>query len=208
MPDDAESFLGTKPNAGSSPGESGGQTPLNLNLPDQMMTVYNVYEPWFDLNRIPAAQREQLKKHTMLETFSVAGAIVLHFITLGIFTAIFMGLKHSKLPRVRPDDFGAGKAIGFLFIPFFNFYWIFVFWLRLADRINFQFRLRNLPPPITRGMLLTTVIIGIIPYVGLISWMFLYPVVIAEIQGACNQLAREGAQGQSAVSSLGAKPLG
>jgi len=159
--------------------------------PYQMMMVY---EQGFDLNRIPAAQREEFKKHTILETFSVGEAIVLHFLTLGIFTMIFMGLKHSKLPRVRSDDFRAGRAIGFLFIPFFNFYWIFVFWLRLADRINFQFRLRNLPPPVTRGLVLAAVIVGIIPYVGLVSWLILYSIMISEIQGACNLLATGGAR--------------
>jgi hypothetical protein len=152
----------------------------------QLLTVY---DPWFDLNGIPTGQREEFKKHTMFETFSVGGAIALHYVTFGIFTIIFMGLKHSRLPPIRPDDFRAGRAIGFLFIPFFNIYWIFVFWLRLADRINFQFRLRGLPAPVTRGLVLTTVIIGIIPYVGIISWLVLYPIVISEVQGACNRLA-------------------
>ena len=197
MPEDAESFLGVKPSP--SP---------YLDAAGLGSAMYERYYPWLDVNSITVARREELKKHTMRETFSVAGAIVLHFLTLGIFTCIFMGLKHSKLPRVRGDDFGAGQAIGYLFIPFFNFYWIFVFWLRLADRINFQFRLRNMPPPVTRGLVLTAVIIGIIPYVGLISFLFLYPIVIGEVQGACNQLAREGAQGQPGVSPSMAVPLG
>ncbi len=160
--------------------------------PAQGLETYQlmmVYDEGFDLNRVPAAQREGFKKHTLFEPFSVAGAIILHFVTLGIFTFIFMGLKHSRLPRIRPDDFSAGKAIGFLFIPFFNLYWIFIFWLRLTDRINFQFRLRNLPPPIARGLVLAAVIVGLIPYAGVVSWLALYPIVIAQIQGACNQLA-------------------
>ena len=154
--------------------------------PYQMMMVY---EEGFDIQRIPEAQRAMFKRHSIFETFSVGGAIVLHFVTLGIFTIIFMGLKHTRLPRIRPDDFRAGRAIGFLFIPFYNFYWIFVFWLRLVDRINFQFRLRNLALPINRGLVLAAVIVGIIPYVGIISWLALYPVVVAQVQGACNQLA-------------------
>ncbi|SRR5581483_3675704 len=162
---------------------AGAVVPLDLH---QMM---NAYDPHLDLNCISPAQREMLQRHSMFETFSVGGAIVLHFITLGIFTVIYMGLKHSTFPRVRPDDFGAGKAIGFLFIPIFNLYWIFVFWLRLADRINFQYRLRSLPSPISRGLVLATLIIGLIPFVRLISWLVVYPMVVAQVQGACNGLA-------------------
>lgn len=174
---------GMQPAATQSPG-----------APPQAVDAYQlmmIYDPTFDLRRIPPAQLEDFKRHAMMETFSVGVAILLHFVTLGIFTVIYMGLKHSQLPRIRPDDFSAGKAIGFLFIPFFNIYWIFVFWLRLADRINFQFRLRNIPPPISRGLVQAAVIVGIIPYVGLISWLILYPIVISEVQGACNRLVME-----------------
>lgn len=150
-----------------------------------------VYDQFFDLNQIPPDMREQFKKHTLFETFSVGGAIALHFVTLGIFSVIFYGMKHSRFPRVRPDDFTAGKAIGFLFIPFFNLYWIFVFWLRLVDRVNFQFRLRNQPLPVSRGLALAAVIVGFIPYVGLVSWLVLYPIMISELQGALNTLAMQ-----------------
>jgi hypothetical protein len=159
-----------------------------------------VYDELFDLNQIPPDLREQYKRHGFFDTFSVGGAIVLHFITFGIFTLIFMGLKHSKFPRIRPDDFGAGKAIGFMFIPFLNIYWIFVFWLRLADRINFQFKLRNQAPAVNRGLVLAAVIVGIIPYVGLISWLIIYPIVISEVQGACNALALQSMAERAGVA--------
>jgi hypothetical protein len=154
----------------------------------QLGGVYQA-QAQFDVNRLSPAQREAYKKNYLLETFSVGGAIVLHFVTLGIFTIIYMGLKHGKLPQILPDDPSAGKAIGFLFIPFFNIYWIFFFWLRLVDRVNFQFRLRGQAMPINRGLALAAVIVGIIPYVGFISWLVLYPIVVSEVLGACNQLA-------------------
>ncbi|MDD5591620.1 MAG: hypothetical protein PHY18_06845, partial [Dehalococcoidales bacterium] len=59
-------------------------------------------------------------------------------------------------------DFGAGRAIGFWFIPGFNLYWVFRFCLRLVDRVNFQLRLRGLKTTIGRGFVLATVIIGVI----------------------------------------------
>ena len=150
-----------------------------------------VYSDRFDLNQIPVEQREQFKKHSLFGTFPVAVVILLHFVTFGIFSIIYMGLKHGKLPMIKSDDFSAGKAIGFLFIPFFNIYWIFMFWVRLVDRIDFQFRLRGLKPPVDRGLALAAVIVGLVPYLGILSWVILYPIVIGEIQSACNTLGNE-----------------
>jgi hypothetical protein len=142
-------------------------------------------------------QRQQLSRHG-LTSFSTGVAILLHFVTLGIFTVIYQGLKFSKLPRVKPDDFEAGKAIGFLFIPFYNYYWLFRFWLGLTDRINFQFKLRGEAPPVSRGLALTTAILTVIPYVGFLGFLFVMPFLIAQLQGATNRLAaeNEGAQAQ------------
>jgi hypothetical protein len=156
-----------------------------------LFQLQNVYTPMFDMTKVPNEQKEEFKKHAINKTFSIPGAIFLHFITFGIFTTIFCGLKHSKLPIIKPDDFSGGKAIGFLFIPLYNLYWIFVFWLRLADRINFQLRLRNQPAAVSKGLLTTAVIIMIIPYVGLLSWLILFPIVLGQIQSASNKLALE-----------------
>lgn len=161
-----------------------------------------IYDESLDLNQIPADKHEELERHELLQTLPVALVIILSFLTLGIFTAIYFGLKHSKLPSIKDDDFSAGKAIGFLFIPLFNLYWIFIFWLRLTDRINFQFRLREKRPPIDRGLVLATLIIGLVPYLCFVSWIILYPIVIGEIQSASNALAKEArASGGTSSSS-------
>ncbi len=155
------------------------------------LQLQSVYNPYFDIRKIPPDQHEEFKIHALDTTFPVAVAILLHFVTLGIFTIIYFGLMHSKLPRIKSDDFSGGKAIGFLFIPFFNFYWIFVFWGRLTDRINFQYKLRNQPVPISKGLVITAVSLAIIPYVGILSWIFLMPIVVGTIQSACNRLVIE-----------------
>ena len=114
---------------------------------------------------------------------------------MGIFTTIFCGLKHSQFPLIKPDDFGAGKAIGFMFIPFFNIYWMFVFWLRLTDRINFQFKIRNQIAPVSRGLVLAALIVMFVPYLGmLVSGLILMPIAIGQIQSSCNTLAMHRAQ--------------
>ena len=73
-----------------------------------------------------------------LEPFPVAASVLLHFITLGLFSFFHLNLLHGKLPKVRPDDPSAGKAIGFMFIPFFNFYWVFFSYNRLCLRVDEQ----------------------------------------------------------------------
>ena len=105
---------------------------------------------------------------------------MLSIITLGIFGLVYMGLKHGQLPKVKSNDPGAGKAIGFWFIPFFHYYWIFVFWLRLVDRINFQYRLRGAPAPVSRNFAIWTnavylsgILLGVTYLVAVIMWFVL-----------------------------------
>ena len=78
-----------------------------------------------------------------------------------------------------------------MFIPFFNWYWQFRFALGMTDRLNFQFRLRGERPPVSRGLALTSAIVLLIPYVGLLSWLFLMPIVAGQWQAATNRLADE-----------------
>ncbi|MBW3013055.1 hypothetical protein KY325_00985 [Candidatus Woesearchaeota archaeon] len=151
--------------------------------------LHSIYEQGFDVKKLGPSQKKEFSRNR-LTTFSPALAIILHFITLGIFTWIYYGIQHGRLPRVHPGDFGAGKAIGFSFIPFFNIYWMFIFWLRLVDRVNFQAKLRNKQPRIEKGLMLATLIVGLIPYVGAFSFLILYPVCIGIIQSAINELAR------------------
>jgi Protein of unknown function (DUF2510) len=151
----------------------------------------DVYDERADLGQLlTEEQREQYKQHA-LTSFPTWLVVVLHFLTLSLFTLIYQGLKFSKLPEAKQDDFRAGKAIGFMFIPFFNWYWQFRFALGLTDRLNFQFRLRGKRPPVSRGLALASAIVLLIPYVGLISWLILMPIVAGQWQSATNRLAAE-----------------
>jgi hypothetical protein len=66
-----------------------------------------------------------------------------------------------------------GKAVGFCFIPFFNFYWIFVAYHGLAQDINSYMRRNAVPGELmSEGLALTyciLVLCCIIPWAGFLS---------------------------------------
>jgi len=84
--------------------------------------------------------------------------------------------------------------VGFCFIPFFNFYWIFFTNLRLCDRIDEQRELYGLPRSNLRGLAITACIFQVIPYINfLIGYPFIWPIYIGMMQSSINQLARQSA---------------
>jgi len=77
------------------------------------------------------------------------------------------------------------KAVGFCFIPFFNFYWLFIANVGLAKDMNTYCNERDIAGPrISEGLALTYCILsfcGMIPYVGIVTgiaciviWIVLY----------------------------------
>jgi hypothetical protein len=124
-------------------------------------------------------------------TFPVAVTILLHFVTCSIFGHIWFNLMHGKLPQTRPDDPSAGKAVGFLFIPFFNYYWIFFTYVRLCERLDAQRVRYGLPPSNLKGMAIATCIVTVIPYINiLIALPIMQPIFFGMLQSTVNQLAR------------------
>lgn len=78
-----------------------------------------------------------------------------------------------------------GKAVGFCFIPFFNYYWIYVAYVGLAQDMNAYCDQRNIAGPrASDGLALAWFILAlttIVPYVGIITaiaafviWIILY----------------------------------
>ena len=156
-----------------------------------MQVPENIYEPTFDLITLSDEQRTEFCQHRLVaSTMSPALAVFLSIITVGLFALIYYGLMHSDLPLIRDDDFRAGKAIGFMFIPFFNLYWQFRFWLRLVDRVNLQMRLRDYQVTISKTLMLWTIIIGLIPFANFAA-IVMYPICIYKIQVATNKLAKQ-----------------
>jgi hypothetical protein len=158
--------------------------------PSAPRLTWNIYDSSIDVvGSLDAEQRARYMHHS-LKSFPTWLVVVLHILTFGLFTLIYQGLKLSKLPLVRDNDFGAGKGIGFSFIPFFNFYWLFRFVLGVTDRLNFQFRLRGQAPPISRELAMASCIVRLIPYVNFVGFLILEPIVAAQWQSATNKIVR------------------
>jgi hypothetical protein len=148
-----------------------------------------------DVAHMSPGERAALTHHDV-SAFPVWAALLLHFITFGLFPFIHLSLLHDKLPRAENDDPSGAKAIGFSFIPYFNLYWIVFNTLRLADRLNLQLRLRGQPDAIPRGFIIAAAVIGVIPYVNILfGYTIFWPIAVYYLQRGANALAalpREG----------------
>ena len=71
-----------------------------------------------------------------LEDEEAAQAITVLVLPLLVLSIVFISILHYQCWNALPERFRAttpGKAIGYLFIPLYNFYWAFVSWPKLAD---------------------------------------------------------------------------
>ena len=125
-----------------------------------------------------------------LNKFPIVASVLLHYLTFGTFSAIFYNFQHGNLPRLRHDDPGAGKAIGFLFIPFFNLYWVFFTYIRLCDRIAEQRMFLGLEHKNYKGLGIAVCAVMLIPYIGLLSWLILAPIFFGLLQGSINEIVQ------------------
>jgi hypothetical protein len=123
-----------------------------------------------------------------LTDFPVVAVVILQIFTFGIFSFFHFNLMHGKLPKLRMDDPSAGKAIGFMFIPFFNIYWLFFAHLRLIDRINEQRLQAGLPQSNLKGLFITSACLCFIPVVHWICFLVLLPTLCGMLQSSVNEL--------------------
>jgi hypothetical protein len=84
----------------------------------------------------PAQQVARLREAQISPPLPLYVLLLLHYLTVGIFTFFWTTGTHGALPRLRSDDPSAGKAIGLCLVPLYNLYWFFVVYPRLAARVN------------------------------------------------------------------------
>jgi hypothetical protein len=115
-----------------------------------------------------------------------------------LITLIQLYLVHSKLPKVRDDDPSGGKAIGFMFIPIYNFFWMFFVWLRLMDRLNEAREVVGQEPDLPRGLMkgsLITMVVSIplifcfgLGAIGVIAGGIMQLIALIKTIGAINEI--------------------
>lgn len=110
----------------------------------------------------------------------VEKAIIILLIGLPVMIlgVIFLSLLQHKCWNSLPAEFRAttpGKAVGFMFIPFFNFYWAFVSWPKLSEGLTNWQKSSGENPTDTKGLGITFAVlfvchstIGMIPVLGIL----------------------------------------
>ncbi|HZS36512.1 MAG TPA: hypothetical protein VFF06_06790 [Polyangia bacterium] len=161
---------------------------MQLRRAVSMQPAGNPYLAW---SKIGPGERAALGAHS-LEKFPVWALGVLHVVTLGLFSLIWFGLQQGKLPRAAYNDPSAGQAIGFQFIPFFNYYWVFFSPMRLCDRVTLQYRLRGRGEQAPKGVMLASAVVTVIPYVGLLALPTLWLIASCLLQSDINRLVDLG----------------
>lgn len=155
-----------------------------------------------DLRLLSPGERAALTGHD-LKPFPVWATGLLNIFTFGLFPLIHFGLMHDRLPRAMANDPSAGKAIGFSFIPYFNFYWVFFNSMRLAERINLQYRLRGEAPRAPWGFMIACAVMTVIPYINiLIGFPIMWTIGACLMQSSVNRLCEIS----QAPPELGAPP--
>ena len=134
-----------------------------------------------------------------LSAFPVAALVLLHYVTAGVFSIIYLNLLHDKMPRLRRNDPSATMAIGLSFVPVVNLIWFFFTYRRLCLRINEQRRYAGMDEtaPASLGFavaLLTACspLAYIVPGPGVVALgvlaLIVLPVFAAMVQNSINGL--------------------
>lgn len=134
----------------------------------------------------------------------MAETLALLALPIAVIGIVFSCILHYRCWKALPQRFQAttpGKAVGYLFIPFYCFYWAFISWPKLADGITgWQKSKGIMRQDDIRGLGFTYAIIfvchatiGLIPGLGLlvgIADMVIFFLFYKKIVAAINSLQR------------------
>ncbi len=111
-------------------------------------------------------------------------------ITQIILTFVVIYKMWSSIQGGRATRTTAGKAVGFLFIPFFNLYWLFQVWGGFPTDYNRYLEEYSLPiPKLSNGLYIAYPILTLIPLLGILLAPIVFIIVIAKTCNAVNRLA-------------------
>lgn len=170
--------LAPAPGHAPSPVREGGivaQPRLSYGARITLMYVPVLLSLPFSIAALGLLQRER----TLAEGLAALGvALVLSIVGIVAFALTI----HALWKTIQPPPVGAGlpgvarttpgRAVGFMFIPFFGFYWIFQVWVGLCTDTNRTLdELAPAVPRLSRGLAIAICIctlLSIIPFVGLV----------------------------------------
>ncbi len=154
-----------------------------------------------DPSRLTSGERVALARHDVT-AFPPWAAVLLHFATFGIWSLVHFSRLHDQLPHAERDDPSAARSVGFSFIPYFSIYWIVFNAIRVADRVNLQFRLRGLPDAVPRRLVVAAAVSSAIPHTyAVLAYPLLWPFAVYFLQRATNALAALPRDGADAAAS-------
>lgn len=182
------------------------QTVGALSTTGRPVTPRDVYRDGPDA--LTEGERLMMGAHA-LTPFPAWAVLALHLATGGAFSLVYFGAMHGRLPRLAHNDPDAGRAVGLLFVPYFNFYWVFFAPLRLVDRLNFQFALRRDPRRASRALVMAAATLGLLaffvtgavlvhastpllPLAWVASWLLPWGAVAYDLQRRVNELVALG----------------
>jgi hypothetical protein len=111
--------------------------------------------------------------------------VPLPLLVLGIVQLVFIYKMWASINdgQTKPTP---GAAVGFLFIPFFSLYWIFVVFPGFATQYNAYIQRQRInAQPLGQGLFIAALLLGWLPLVGLILWAM----VLGRVCGAVNALS-------------------
>lgn len=153
---------------------------------------------------------------TQIKIVSPINTVIFTIVTLGIYHLFWLHRVFKELHSCGATQTTPGKAVGFLFIPLFNLWWIFAVWQRLGDAIAHEFTNTGLPQPAVGVVWLAPIasLLGVVELAAppiILLRLILLPIPIGKAQAWMNQLAASHAinpKSQMEVANLPSKPLG
>ncbi len=105
-------------------------------------------------------------------------------------------IYQSRLLNLPPSIESAGKAVGYLFIPFYNFYWIFIAYGKLPKDLNKIAGQKSINYGMNNGLGIAIAVLtlaGIIPLVGyffdFLNAFILAPILISQALKQCREIS-------------------
>lgn len=111
----------------------------------------------------PAAGLPALITSELQRPFPIVALLLLHYLTLGLYSFFATIAALGSLPRNRTDDPPTGKALGLCFLPLYNLYWIPTLFPAFARRLNAMSRRYGLAPSLPAPLAYTVAACVVIP---------------------------------------------